>query len=160
MDATGNEQSASKWLRAIGSEGTGRFKYESPFELSSAAYKISGTFETLARRGIIAGDSFIPPRGLGVGWLAGDDLVGPLGFDDANGVEPTPCRAGRQRYENSVELPEGMKLRQLPKGTVIENKFFTYRSSWSQSGRTVTVIREMWAAPDEAVCVGRGQGAE
>ena len=103
---------------------------------------------------LLSGSGFFLPVGLAVGNLPGDYLMGMLAFRDVRGLEPTPCFSGHQVEELSLELPEGRWLRGLPKGTEIKNQFMSYKSEWSQSGRTVTVRREFTSTVDQPLCIG------
>jgi len=153
IQSTGAEHAAILWLRAKGFEGTGRFEFDSPSD-PAPSYRITGHFRTEPRMELLSGSGFFLPVGLAVGNLPGDYLMGMLAFRDVRGLEPTPCFSGHQVEELSLELPEGRWLRGLPKGTEIKNQFMSYKSEWSQSGRTVTVRREFTSTVDQPLCIG------
>jgi TPR repeat protein/transglutaminase-like putative cysteine protease len=153
IQSAGSEQAARLWLRSKGFEGSGRFEFGSPSD-PAAVFRITGHFQTDPRMDLLSGNSLFLPVGLAVGTRPGDYLMGLLAFRDFRGLEPTPCFSGREVEELSLELPENRRLRELPKGTEIKNQFISYKSEWSQSGRTVTVRREFTSTMDQPVCIG------
>jgi hypothetical protein len=153
IQSAGSEQAARLWLRSKGFEGSGRFEFGSPSD-PAATFRITGHFQTDPRMDLLSGNSLFLPVGLAVGTRPGDYLMGLLAFRDFRGLEPTPCFSGREVEELSLELPENHRLRELPKGTEIKNQFISYKSEWSQSGRTVTVRREFTSTMDQPVCIG------
>lgn len=153
IDASGRDQVAVNVLRYFGYVGTGKFSFDSPFD-HGPNYKVSGHFEANKRDDILAGNSFRPPAGLALGWQPGEMLIGPIEFKDFTGLEPTSCYSGREEMETSIELPQNRKINPLPKNASIENKAFSYKSTWSMSGHTVTLKRELVSRIDQPVCVG------
>ena len=153
IQSAGSEQSARLWLRAKGLEGSGRFEFESPSD-PGGSYRITGHFQTEPRTEFLSGNSIFLPIGLAVANRPGDYLMGLLSFQDYRGIEPTPCFSGHQVEELSLELPENRHIRELPKGVEIRNKFLSFKSEWSQSGRTLTVRREFNSTMDQPVCIG------
>jgi TPR repeat protein/transglutaminase-like putative cysteine protease len=153
IESAGAEKAAKYQLRQAGYEGSGKFTFDSPFEMAPQ-YRISGHFETNPRLEMLAGNSFHLPLGLALGWRPGDELLGPLEFHDVVGHEPTPCYSGQEIEEVSLELPEGKTLRALPQATEIKNDILSYTAQWSVAGRTVTLRREFTAKVAEAVCIG------
>jgi transglutaminase-like putative cysteine protease len=154
IQSSGTDQAAQNVLHARGYEGTGTLAFEAPFE-ASPNYRMTGNFSINPRSEILAGNSFFMPIGLEIGARPGDVLMGSLSSLDLRTDEPTPCYAGRQSEELSLELPEGRQLRELPKGTEIRNDYLSYKSEWSQKGRIVTVHREFSASPDQPVCIAQ-----
>ncbi|MBS4046214.1 MAG: DUF3857 domain-containing protein [Alphaproteobacteria bacterium] len=153
IQSMGAEQAAKETLRAYGFEGSGRYQVEDIYQ-SAASYRVTGRFQTMPRRDLLSGNSFRPQGLLSVGSSPGDLLLGPIDLVDPQGVYPTPCFSGRQVQEIAIELPPGKRLRELPKGAELKNKHASYRSNWSQSGRTVTMRREFVSYVTTPVCVG------
>lgn len=153
IQSVGMEQAAKESLRAYGFDGTGRFQVDDVYR-PDPSYRVSGRFQTLPRRDLLSGSSFRPQGLLTVGSVPADVLLGPIELVDPQGQFPTPCFSGNQVQEISIELPQGKRLRELPKGIELKNKHASYRSTWSQSGKTVTVRREFKADVKESVCVG------
>jgi len=153
IQSAGSEQAAKIWLRSKGFEGSGRFEFDSPSD-PGANYRITGHFQTEPRLDLLSGNSIFLPIGLAVANRPGDYLMGLLTFQDYRGIEPTPCFSGHQTEELSLELPENRRIRELPKGVEIHNKYLSYKSEWSQSGQTVTVRRDFSSTVDQPVCIG------
>jgi transglutaminase-like putative cysteine protease len=153
IQSVGADQAAKDNLRGFGFDGTGRFQVDDIYR-SDAAYRVTGRFQTAARRDLLTGSSFRPVGLLTVGAVPADMLLGPIGLIDPQGQLPTPCFSGSQVQEISIELPAGKRLRELPKGLDLKNKAASYRSVWTQAGKTVTVRREFKSNVKEPVCVG------
>lgn len=153
IQSMGVDQAAKEALRSYGFDGTGRFQIEDVYA-SGSGYRVTGRFQTQPRRDLLSGNSFRPVGLLTVGSVPADGPLGPLDLLDAQGRFPTPCFSGSQIMEISIELPPGKRLRELPKGTDLKNKYASYRSTWTQSGRTVTVRREFASSVTDPVCVG------
>lgn len=153
IEAAGPEQAARYYLRSKGHEGAGRFEFASPYEVAGR-YRIGGHFTLNPQPELLAGNSFYLPTGLDLGARPGDLLMGSLTFRDVQGVAPTPCFSGRQEETLSLELPDGRRLRELPKGATVDNPYMHYKSEWSLAGRTVTVHRVFSSTIDRPLCIG------
>lgn len=153
IQSMGAEQAGKENLKFYGFDGSARYQVDDVYR-STPSYRVTGRFQTLPRRDLLSGNSFRPQALLTVAATPADQLLGPLDFVDPQGQHPTPCFSGKQQQEISIELPPGKRLRQLPKSTEIKNKYASYRSNWSQSGKTVTVRREFRSEVKESVCVG------
>jgi len=153
IQGAGSDQAAKYVLRQKNFDGTGKFEFASPLE-PAQTYRIAGHFETNPRQELLSGNSFALPIGLALGAVPGDFLMGLLSFRDFRGDEPTPCFSGHEVEELSLELPENRHLRELPKGADVRNKYLSFKSEWSMSGRTVTVRREFTSTMDQPVCIG------
>src|SRR5882762_216929 len=97
------------------------------------------------------------PTGLEVGARPAEFLMGYIAFRDARGDEPTPCYSGREVEVLSLELPDDKRLREMPKGIEIRNQYLSYKSEWTQTGRTVQVRREFSSTIDQPVCIGEAR---
>ena len=154
IQSIGAEQAAKLQLRGQGFDGKGKFDFDSPFTMAGS-YRLAGHFEIEPRPELVAGNSFVPPIGLGMGALPGNDLLGPLyNFRDARGIEPTACFSGREISDLSLELPPGKRVREVPKPTDIKTDFMTYHAQWTLTGRTITVHREFTSKVSDPICLG------
>lgn len=153
IQAYGLEPAAKLTLQSWGINGTGSFDIESPYR-ASREYEISGHFKTLARPDYLKGASFRPLYGLTVIGQPGAELIGPYDLVDMSASEPTPCFSGRQIFEESVELPEGITVQELPKETEFKETNVTYRSRWALDRRMLTLRREFVSTIQEPVCIG------
>ncbi len=152
-EATGIASAASAQLRALGTEGTGTFSLQPPGELA-ASYAMSGSFNLDAQPDIADGDSFMPPLGLRMLVRPGDLLLGPPWTRKLSDTEPSPCYAGRQVEDLSLQLPIGRHLARLPKGLSIANALLDYTSTWQMDGQMLDVHRELLSHPSAALCRG------
>lgn len=152
-EATGIANAATAQLRALGTEGSGAFAFASPGKLA-ASYAMSGSFELDPLPDLLDGDSFMPPVGLRVLTRPGDLLLGPLSMPGLANTEPTPCFAGRQSEDISLELPAGRHLTRLPNDLSIDNELLAYRSRWRLAGQTLEVHRELVSHPSGPLCMG------
>jgi hypothetical protein len=94
---------------------------------------------------------------LAIWWRPGEMLMGPIEFVSLPDDEPTPCYSGRQIEEISIELPAGKRVRELPNGKEITNKYIQYKSQWSVAGRTLTLRREFSSVVADPVCIGEAR---
>lgn len=152
VQSLGTEAAAKVVLRNWGIDGSGRFNLDSPYG-PGGQYQVTGRFQTLPRPDLVAGNTFRPAPGLVLVGQPGDDLLGPLDMIDRSG-EPTPCFSGRQIYEAEVDLPEGKRVRELPKPVEVKTKFMVYRSNWTLNGRKLALRREFAVTVQEPVCIG------
>jgi len=153
VQSLGTEQAAKNVLRSNGYEGSGRYEIVSPYS-SERSYRFRSHFVTNPRADLIGGNSFYLPWATGIGWRPGEVLLGNLDNVDLDEHEPTPCFSGQEIQETTLELPEGKHVRELPQNTDITYKSATYKSVWSQTGRTVTVRREFSTSVDSPICLG------
>ncbi|WP_428245766.1 DUF3857 domain-containing protein [Ferrovibrio sp.] len=149
----GSEQRARDVIRHFGYDGSGRYELGN-VQAGGQNYRVAGRFQTMPRRELLNGVPFVPPLLLDIGHRPGNLLLGSMDLLDVQGLEPTPCYAGRQASEIRLTLPPGKKLRELPKGMTIENKYLLYKSRWSMEGRELVVRREFEAKPGDPICIG------
>ncbi len=153
VQTAGHEGAARRQLVSLGQAGTGLFSFPPPDGFGSR-FDVSGRFRLDPQPEILEGDSFALPLGLQLLVRPGDFLVGPLNRPTLPASEATPCFAGRQTEELSLELPEGRKPLRLPADRVIEIAAFRYSSHWSMQGQVVRVVREMVSRVDQPLCSG------
>lgn len=149
--AVGISGAASAQLRALGTDGSGSFALP-PADDLAVSYATAGSFRLDAQPGIIEGDSFMPPIGLRMLMRPGDLLLGParkLAY-----IEPTPCFAGHQTEDISLQLPAGRHLTRMPKNLSFENDLLAYRSSWEMTGQVLAMHRDLVSHPAHSVCSG------
>jgi len=121
----------------------------------AASYRLAGHFEIEPHPELVSGNSFVPPVGLAMGTLPGNELLGPLyNFRDARGIEPTACFSGREVSDLSLELPPGKRVRDMPKPADIKTDFMTYHAQWTLTGHTITVHREFTSKVSDPICLG------
>jgi transglutaminase-like putative cysteine protease len=153
VQANGAAEAAASQLRALGTEGTGSFVFEPPGRLDHG-YAIGGSFKLAARPDIDDGESFLPPVGLRVLVRPGDLLLGPMDIRSLTESQPTPCHAGRQVEDITLELPPGRRLARLPRDVTIDNSALRFTSHWSMNGQTLEVRRELLSRVDTPLCTG------
>jgi len=154
IQSIGAEQAAKLQLRGQGFDGKGKFDFDSPFTMA-ASYRLAGHFEIEPHPELVSGNSFVPPVGLAMGTLPGNELLGPLyNFRDVRGIEPTACFSGREVSDLSLELPPGKRVRDVPKPADIKTDFMTYHAQWTLAGHTITVHREFTSKVSEPICLG------
>lgn len=150
---SGNQtETATKWLKDDGYDGTGSFDFKPPQDLGPS-YRIAGHFETEAYGGLLKGSQFEMPRGLLDSGPPGGGLMGPISFK-GEGDDPTYCWSGQQVEELSLELPAGVHLMKLPTGMKVKTDHMAYNSTWSMAGQTITLRREFVSTIDVPVCLG------
>ena len=148
---------------ALGTDGAGAFAFAPPDELEQA-YEMSGSFRLDPRPEILDGDSFAPPVGLRVLVRPGDLLLGPLGSAKLAEDEPTPCYAGRQMEDLTLDLPPERRIAQLPPDVEIDNEVLCLRVAvgvWRaiRSGSIANSYRKSYAALHRRNAAARGRGA-
>jgi hypothetical protein len=140
-------------LRALGTEGSGAFAFTPPDTLAGD-FRMSGSFRLDPRPEILDGDSFMPPVGLRLLVRAGELLLGPVGQRRIADNVPTPCYAGRQIEDLTLDLPADRRIERLPPDVTIETTAVTYHSHWAQANGTLTQHRELVSTVDGPVCAG------
>ena len=153
VQTAGHEGAARRQLVSLGQAGTGSFRFASP-DGFAPEFHVNGSFRLDPQPEILEGDGFALPLGLQLLVRPGDFLLGPLNRPTLPVAEPTPCFAGRQSEQLSLELPEGRRPLRLPADRDIDTPQFRYTSRWSMQGQVVTVIREMISRVDQPLCSG------
>jgi transglutaminase-like putative cysteine protease len=153
VQANGAADAAASQLRALGTEGTGSFVVAPPERLDHG-YAIGGSFKLDVRPDIDDGESFPPPVGLRVLVRPGDLLLGPMSIRALTDSQPTPCHAGRQVEDITLDLPPGRKLARLPRDVTIDNAALRFTSHWSMTGQTLEVRRELLSRVETPLCTG------
>ena len=150
--STGTVRAATNILRTRGNPGDGLFALPKEGEMEPGSV-LRGRFNLEAQPGWLEGDSFEPPIGLRVLARAGN---GPLGNMDQSvaPAEPTPCYAGVQTEDMTLELPKGFRPTTLPRGRTLTDPAFDYRTTWSFENDTVRVQRRFESRVAGPLCDG------
>ncbi|HEX9448229.1 MAG TPA: DUF3857 and transglutaminase domain-containing protein [Dongiaceae bacterium] len=152
IQSTGGRRSAEGLLDDRGYDGTGSFQITSPRDLS-ASYRIGATFETRSYGDLVKGGALRLPRGLTKASKPGLDLMGHRSFKGA-ADEPIFCWSGHEIETLTLDLPPGKKPQKLPQDRSIENRYLSFKSSWSLTDHRVTVTRDYSAHVTEPLCTG------
>ncbi len=152
VETTGAAAAAVQ-LRALGSDGYGRFSFAAP-ETPGADYAMSGSFTLAARPDLLTGDSFALPLGLRLLARPGEVLLAPGGAQGVTENDPVPCHSGRQTEEVVLTLPAGRRLRRLPQDVRIDTDSVGYRGTWRLEGATLTHRAELLVRTRAALCAG------
>ncbi len=132
IQTQGREKAAEAVLRAVGQPGTGVFESVAPFDYSEP-FVVQGTF-SLNDKVKIPLDGFRNmPFGMPVLGRPGDRL---LGQRLAGRKMDFACYAGKQVEEVELTFEKGLPLPKATKGISVDNKYVSYRSSYSLAGRT------------------------
>lgn len=151
--ARGTMGAAASQLRALGTEGVGAFAFPRPDELDHA-FEMSGSFTLDPRPEIMEGDPFKAPVGLRVLVRPGDLLLEPLSARKLASSTPTPCYAGRQVEDLTLELPPERHLMRVPPDVDIDNAVLRYHAHWAMSGSTLMQHRELVSKVSTPLCEG------
>ncbi len=143
--------SAEKLLKTRGSLGIGTFEHVETANLADP-FTLIGSFRLDPQPELLKGDAFQPPRGLRVLAQPGDYLLGQLFDRPLKSYQSTPCWSGRQIEDLSITIPDGRHIERLPKSTTAEVEGISYTSTWSLSGNTIHVHRELVSTITASVC--------
>lgn len=149
----GSEAAASQQLTALGTLGSGNVAPDA-LDPIQRSYSISSSFTLNAHSGILEGDGFTLPVGLRLTDRVGDGLIGSLKAGNLPSIEPTPCWAGVQTEELTLQIPPGLRPARLPHPRKIEGEAFTYESRWSFDAGVVRAVRRMESRVDQPLCEG------
>ena len=138
IQTQGREKAAESLLRTLGQPGTGVFDAVAPFDYSEPVV-VQGAF-TLDEKLKTPLDGW---RNIPVGMpVLGRPGARLLGQRIAGRKMDFACYAGKQVEEIELTFEKGLALPKATKGIVVDSKYVSYRSSYSQVGRTLTVRRE------------------
>lgn len=153
IEAMGSELAARNLLQAMSKDGEGNFTINPPYPVQ-LQYSISGRFSLISKSSLVNGNSFVMPSGLNFLVRPGDQLMGPLELSELPYDEPTPCYGGNVTETIELQIPANRQIRELPKGTKIQNAHLTFTSHWAVADNKVTLTRSFQSNSTQAVCNG------
>ncbi len=129
---------AEKMLEAQGMHGRGTLKKDDPEALIDT-YKLSMSFslQDYVTVGVATGMAVKPVAG---SFLPIDRFLATVYQPEMK--RPQTCTGGKSVEEYIVEFPDNMKIMAVPKDYELSSAFVDYRSTYRQTGNTVTVHRE------------------
>jgi transglutaminase-like putative cysteine protease len=148
IEMQGREKLAENLLRSLGRPGTGVFEPVTPSDLSEP-YSVQGRFSLSEKlqtplRG---------PRDIPIGMpINGRPGVGVLGQRVAARQSDFSCFAAKQAEEIELTFADGLPLPRPVKESAIDNKYFSYRSTYAIKGQTLTIRREFVSKVTRQVC--------
>jgi transglutaminase-like putative cysteine protease len=148
IETQGREKSAESVLRSLGRPGTGVFEPAVPSDLSEP-YSIQGDFSLKERLQVPLSGARDIPIGMPIHGRPG---VGLLGQRVVGRQTDFSCYAGQQVEEIELTFAEGLPLPKAIKEAPIDNKYFSYRTSYTIKGRTLTIRREFTSKVAGQVC--------
>lgn len=138
---------AAKLLEGSGNPGRGQIDVGAPQDLAGT-YTVKAKFVLNAKMNVSAGTQAIP-QGLAIQKRPGEFLLGPR---VAGRHMPFMCFAGRQVEEIDVSFADGLTMPEALKGRTMENRAFTYQTSYQIEGRTLKIRREFVTRVAGQVC--------
>ena len=138
IQTQGREKFAESQLRSLGHPGTGAFEAVAPFDYSEP-FVVQGAFSLNEKVKTPLDGWRVIPFGMPILGRPGERL---LGQRVAGRKTDFACYAGKQVEEIELTFEKGLALPKATKGIVVDSKYVSYRSSYSQVGRTLTVRRE------------------
>lgn len=151
--ARGSERSAAERLTALNQPGQGEVS-PAPLDPIAPEYRITARFTLDAQPGILDGDGFLVPTGVRLLPRPGDGLLGPIDVRNLPVTEPTPCYAGQQEEDLTLQLPPGYRPARLPRPRTIEGEAFRYDSKWSLEDGKLRVVRSLVSRVAQSLCEG------
>ncbi len=151
--ARGGAAAAADQLRSLGQAGGGVLT-PGALDTMGPDYQMRGHFTLEPHPEWLDGDGFALPTGLRLLPRPGDGMLGPLSIRDLPVAEPTPCYAGEQTEELSLELPPGYHPARLPRPRQVADAAFSYDSRWTFAEGTVSVRRKFVSRIDQPLCEG------
>lgn len=148
IQAQGREKAAETVLRALGHPGRGVFEPVMPFDYSEP-FVVSGAFSLNEKLQTPLDGVRSIPFGMPVLGRLGARL---LGRRVPGRTTDFVCYAGKQAEEIELIFDEGLPLPKPIKGIAIDNKHFSYWSSYALAGRTLTIRRELTSKVAGQVC--------
>ena len=138
IQTQGREKFAETMLRSLGRPGTGIFEPATPSDLSEP-YSVQGEFSLNEKLQIPLSGARDIPIGMPIHGRPG---VGLLGQRVAGRQADFSCYAGKQVEEIELTFADPLPLPKAISGSAIDNKYFSYQSSYTINGRTLTIRRE------------------
>ena len=148
IQTQGREKFAEAVLRGLGRQGTGVFEPAMPFDFSEP-YRVQGDFSLNEKLQMPLNGPRDIPIGMPIHrrpgtWLLGQRVTGRK--------TDFFCYAGKQVEEIELSFADGLPLPQAIRGSAIDNKYFSFRSSYTMQGRTLTIRREFTSKVAGQVC--------
>ncbi len=138
IQTQGREKFAETMLRSLGRPGTGVFEPATPSDLSEP-YSVQGEFSLNEKLQIPLSGARDIPIGMPIHGRPG---VGLLGQRVAGRQADFSCYAGKQVEEIELTFADRLPLPKAISGSAIDNTYFSYQSSYTIKGRTLTIRRE------------------
>jgi transglutaminase-like putative cysteine protease len=148
IQTQGREKFAETVLRALGRPGTGVFAPAAPYDFSEP-YDIQGDFSLSEKLQIPLNGVRNIPFGMPIHRRPGTVL---LGQRVPGRTTDFACFAGRQVEEIALTFADELPLPRSIRGTAIDNKNFSYQSSYDIEGRTLTIRRDFKSKVAGQVC--------
>ena len=147
--AAGQEpQVAAALMAQFGAPGTGTLALGDARDLAKP-YAYTSNFTLPGYASVSGPGSFAFPIGIpGMSGIAGFPRETLL----PTRKHPFTCIAAHKVESSSLTLPEAVKVKQLPPAAHIANAIGSYTATYSQSGQTITVNRELTLTPKNALC--------
>ena len=148
IQTQGREKFAETLLRGLGRPGTGVFEPATPSDLSEP-YSVQGDFSLNEKLQIPLNGARDIPIGMPIHPRPG---VGLLGQRVAGRQTDFFCYAGKQVEEIEMTFAERLPLPKAIREAPVDNKFFSYQSSYTIKGRTLIIRREFKSKVAGQVC--------
>ena len=148
IQSQGREKFAEALLRSLGRPGTGVFEPATPSDLTEP-YSLQGEFSLSEKLQMPLSGVRDIPIGMPVHGRPGMALLGPR--VDRRHTD-FYCYAGKQVEEIELTFAERLPLPKPVKEPAIDNKYFSYQSSFAIKGRTLTIRREFTSKVAGQVC--------
>jgi transglutaminase-like putative cysteine protease len=148
IQTQGREKFAEAMLRSLGRPGTGVFDPATPSDFSEP-YSLQGEFSLNEKLQMPLSGVREIPVGMPVHGRPGMAL---LGQRVAGRQTDFTCYAGKQVEEIELTFAERLPLPKVAREAPIDNKFFSYQSSFTVKGRTLTIRREFTSKVTGQVC--------
>lgn len=148
IETQGREKFAENQLRTLGRPGTGIFEPAMPSDFSEP-FSLRGSFVLNERLQLPLNGVRDMPIGMPVHQRPG---FWPFGQRIANRKTDFWCFAAKQVEEIEVTFSEGLAVPRKLKGSAIDTKYFSYRSSYDVEGRTLKIRREFTSKVAGQVC--------
>lgn len=148
IQTQGREKFAETVLRGLGRPGTGIFEPATPSDLSEP-YSLRGEFSLNEKLQMPLSGARDIPIGMPIHGRPGGALLGQRVADRQTDFL---CYAGRQVEEIELTFAERLPLPKAVKEAPIDNKYFSYQSTFTIKGRTLTIRREFTSKVAGQVC--------
>jgi hypothetical protein len=148
IQTQGREKFAETTLRGLGRPGTGVFEPATPSDLSEP-YSLQGEFSLNEKLQVPLSGARDIPIGMPVHGRPGMALLGQRVADRQTDFT---CYAGKQVEEIELTFAERLPLPKVFREAPIDNKYFSYQSSFTLKGRTLTIRREFKSKVAGQVC--------